>query len=253
MRAAVLYCKTCRVPVARLPLTAPAVCPRCNVRVDSPNESTAAASVPAKSAPPLLSESKTTKPSGAAYGWAEEATPLPQPSQGRPSSAPRARPAAAARQAYPRAVARSFEPATGLLDIFDWRFKKYLTPYIVRAAWIFCLFVSALWLGMIGLSTALMLAPDPPQRSSTFDRSSFESPRYSPPTALQKALGSEVLPRIFALVMGVTSAVGVLLTLLFMRVLLESVIVLFNIAATLVSIETEVGRRRLRFTDGSAT
>jgi hypothetical protein len=255
MRAAVLYCKTCRVPVARLPLTAPAICPKCHVRIDNPHEP--ASPIAAKPVPPLVPESETMKPFEAANGSTSERSSPPSPRSGTRRAAASRRHRSAGpvvRRAYARAASRSFEPATGLIDIFDWQFKKYLTPYIVRAVWIFCLFVAALWLGMIGLSTGLLIAPDLPRTESRFERPTFDSPRSDrAQSAFEKAFSYEVLPRIFAVVMGVTSAVGVLLTVLFIRVILESMIVLFNIAASLTAIETQVGQRRVRLSEAAAS
>ena len=38
-----------------------------------------------------------------------------------------------------------FVSSTSPLDIFDWRFKKYLTPWILRVSWLIVLLVAALW------------------------------------------------------------------------------------------------------------
>src|SRR4051794_9122185 len=39
-----------------------------------------------------------------------------------------------------------FEPARSILDVFDFRFERYVTPIILRFTWILALLLAALWL-----------------------------------------------------------------------------------------------------------
>jgi hypothetical protein len=50
------------------------------------------------------------------------------------------------------------------LDIFDWRFEYYLTPWIIRVLWVVFLLLIAFMIIMhtIGLATSLLETPPPP-------------------------------------------------------------------------------------------
>lgn len=144
------------------------------------------------------------------------------------------------RQTYSQAARRTFRESNSWLDVFDWRFEKYLTPWIIRLTWLATLVISALWITGILCLTIISLAPAIPERStSVTDR---ERP--------QRQLEYEIRPPkvnmdwsakpIIAIGSGLTACFGVLIGLLWTRVILECAIVLFNMASSLSTIEDKL-------------
>lgn len=132
--------------------------------------------------------------------------------------------------AYRSAVSRRFQPATSLLDIFDIEFKRYLTPLIIKVTWAIALLLGSL--AVIAI-TFLFL------RALTFSPLDT-APRSSKPVATFGAAGDNdtfvLLRSILPFVMYCLSIAYVVLALLWLRVLCESLIVIFNIATILAEI-----------------
>lgn len=134
---------------------------------------------------------------------------------------------------YQRMIANRFQTASGLLDIFDWKFEKYVTPIIVRFTWVVCVLLAALVIVLILLVLVLVLAPELPVQGVADTPSNFNRPSeyrfVQMPTWFTR--------RVFAIGWAVGSAVGIALSLLWTRALLETLIVVFNIASSLSSID----------------
>jgi hypothetical protein len=129
---------------------------------------------------------------------------------------------------------KRFKPATSWLDIFDWRFEKYLTPWIVRITWLVCLAVASIWLASILFFTLRSWLPErdssePPRQVLRPPSQTFEERSSFPPMWLTSRVASTIA--------GFTGACFVVIVVLWIRVLLETAIVLFNIATTLTSID----------------
>jgi hypothetical protein len=135
-------------------------------------------------------------------------------------------------------VRQRFRPATSWFDIFDWKFEKYLTPWIIRATWICCVAMGFIWSALIILLTLWSWAPeivssDAPSRPNA----SYEVRESSFPTA-----PDWLTSRVTATIAGISALCFVLILLLWIRVVLETAIVLFNIATTLLSIDRKLER-----------
>ena len=176
-------------------------------------------------------------------GSAADSTPLPRPilfadeapeyphidssqSTGRPASV---------HSRFRQSVRQRFRPSTSWLDLFDWKFEKYLTPWIVRATWVVCVALAALWLSLIVFATVWAMVPDIESNSSERPNVPFEGPEFRAPT-----LPRWLTARVASVLGGITLACSVILGVLWLRVLLETVIVLFNIATTLTSIDQKI-------------
>jgi hypothetical protein len=142
-------------------------------------------------------------------------------------------------------VRRRFVESKSFWDILDFKFEKYLTPWIVRVSWATALVVALMWLVVLtfGLLMSIIPTPETDTRNGSsprtapqeYDRSArpgwhFDlSPvrEYSAKTAL-------------AIVAYLTAIIGCVVSLLWIRVVLECVIVIFNIAQTLTSIDASI-------------
>jgi hypothetical protein len=111
----------------------------------------------------------------------------------------------------------------------------------VKITWVLALVLTAIWLlvVVIGLVGSLLPESQETRRASEQQvrvRSPLDSSGFAAPAADG---GTAALLRMVILF---TQVVGAVLFLLWLRVLLESVIVIFNIAATLKSIEEKTAR-----------
>lgn len=138
-------------------------------------------------------------------------------------------------------VALLVQRATSLKDIFDFKFEKYVTPLIVRATWIMAIVVSGLWLVYFILS--LLLWPyfqnSGNQGTGYVDRAGMNDGERSfvdDPGFVGTAIGLIVLYGVSI----VAAIVGVAFALLWLRVALETVIVIFNMASTLADIRDRI-------------
>jgi DNA-directed RNA polymerase subunit RPC12/RpoP len=157
-----------------------------------------------------------------------------------------------------RVERRPFEDqATSLLDLFDLSFTRYVTPIIVRITWVLALVLAAVWLLVVIVGLVISLVPEMSREAqsdgaataqserTTSDRrpdnGAFEfqsSPQFEfrRPSIPERAEDSS-----FAVAMRVvvfsTQLVAIILFLLWVRVALEAVIVIFHMAANLRSID----------------
>ena len=135
-----------------------------------------------------------------------------------------------------RANNEGLRPATSWLDIFDWKFEKYLTPWVLRLVWICCLVGAGFWLLLLTLSTIGSFFP--PETSDGFRRASSSSvAAMLGAIPLVRSLSPETLVNIVKFIGFVFLFTSATLCLLWIRVILESFIVVFNIATTLKSID----------------
>ncbi len=137
---------------------------------------------------------------------------------------------------------RSTTP-TSIIDFFDWKFEKYLTPWIVRATWVIALFTSALW----ALVMALAFLGGTAVSDDTSDdtrRTSARRPSTSTPSDVGTRGGSSISDwfagQAVRTAAFITLIIGVIVGLLWTRVVLELAIVAFNIANSLVSIDDKL-------------
>lgn len=137
----------------------------------------------------------------------------------------------------------SSEPKS-LKDVFDWRFERYLTPWIVRFTWISILFIAGL-AAIYGVTDAaytlafdasivdhlsVLLEGDEPQ----FRRNAGQRERQFGVEFKPENLGKRRIAAIGELLARLTA---IAFTLLYLRVLCEFVIVVFNIASSLRRLE----------------
>lgn len=127
-----------------------------------------------------------------------------------------------------------FSPPTGLLDIFDWRFKKYLTPWILRITWIIVLVVAALG---IGSQILLMMGTWLPEIGWGAGDDGGMGNRFPGEFERDPVLPFWLRIRFAESLVRLSVVLGVIVALLWIRVILELAIVLFNIATSLTSIE----------------
>jgi hypothetical protein len=141
---------------------------------------------------------------------------------------PVSRPATSAAPAR-RATSRTrLQPATSFLDIFDWKFEKYLTPWVIRATWIICLILAAAMLVMSSVETFRDSLPERPATNGIGGRVEFRLPEEPPSD------------RALTLLAGLAKVLAVIIAVLWVRVVMETTIVLFNIATTLTTIDRRI-------------
>lgn len=131
------------------------------------------------------------------------------------------------------AVKRRFQPSNSWLDVFDWKFEKYLTPWIVRLTWVLALVLAAISIILTARAVFVGSVSDllPKQRASP-------PPRIEQKWEFQVPEKVSEPPMVFYRVLGfVLGVVVTIVGLLWLRVILETVIVLFNIARSLASID----------------
>jgi ribosomal protein S27E len=176
------------------------------------------------------------------------------------------------RRTWKNAVRRQFVPSTSFLDIFDLTFRKYITPWVVRVTWAFALYVAIAYLAVVGLIAAsAAFAPDVKQTvkpaqelAKQIGGGKEESalPAQLPLKAARKPdqrarpevvtpsiefafpeyLQESVFAKIASALIYYVQIIAVIIGLLWVRVALEGVIVLFNISLTLNSIDEAVHR-----------
>jgi Zn-finger nucleic acid-binding protein len=138
-----------------------------------------------------------------------------------------------------------FADSTSILDIFDWRFKKYLTPWILRVTWLFILFVTALWVAgnLFDILSSWLPEMEWASNERAIDRRDV-SRDFGPAKPilpgwlidLMMRCGSSIARTMF----GIAQIAAGAIMLLLLRVFFEVAIVLFNIATTLTTIETDL-------------
>ena len=131
-----------------------------------------------------------------------------------------------------------FASSTSILDIFDWRFKKYLTPWILRVTWLIVLFVAALW--VIYQLFNFLAAWLPEVRWDTgMNVTDLADARNREPAA-EPMLPFWFKIRLFNSLLAITKIAVTAIVMLWIRVAFEMAIVLFNIATTLTGIENQI-------------
>lgn len=131
-----------------------------------------------------------------------------------------------------------------IVDLFDWRFEKYLTPWIVRLTWLATLAMFSLWaLGLLvgyvtsSIETVSVDGDDSGTGSDAVTDYDFREPDESE-VSFDSPLDSQWMKwQAIRTVALLSAIVGCFFCLLWVRVLLELAIVAFNIANTLTDIE----------------
>jgi hypothetical protein len=230
-------------PPRQQPAPAPAPAPAPSPRFEAPPVQQR---MPASNPAPAMAAPPRQQPAPAAPLPGPNLAPpsAPEPQATAPASQSLGGHAPVSRSSFQTARQRRFQPATSWMDLFDWKFEKYLTPWIVRATWLICVIGAFLWLAFISIGTLWSLAPDmsssrsETQTSSSLDnqRSFEERPSSGPPGWLSARLVSAIA--------GLTGIGFVIVMLLWIRVVLETSIVLFNISATLSAMDQKADAQR---------
>jgi|GEM_PF-6763992 len=118
-----------------------------------------------------------------------------------------------------------------LLDVFDLSFKRYVTPLIVKVTWVLTLFFASIWLLIIFTVLMIDLMPDTPAHMR--QRPGLQFDLIGVLNKIDRAWWRTLIRT----VMVSTQVATVVLFVLWMRVLLESVMVVFQMAASLKSID----------------
>jgi hypothetical protein len=142
------------------------------------------------------------------------------------------------------------ERAASLLDLFDLSFKRYVTPLIVKITWLLTLTLAGLWLTVTVVLLVFSLLPSEDEKQPTAPARTIVVPRRAVDRSVHLDFGQGVnmnqgpdesdfatLGMLVRIVYLASQVIGVVLMLLWVRVVLESVIVVFNIAASLRSID----------------
>lgn len=169
-------------------------------------------------------------------------TPPPPPVV--PASAATPSPAISA---SPRPLRRPFnDQATSLLDLFDLSFTRYVTPLIVKITWVLALTLGAAWLVIIVFGLIASSLPVAEQSGpSRATRPSRPQPQFEfRQPEIDERIGDASFAAAVRVVLLVTQVIGVILFLLWVRVGLEAVIVVFHMAASLRSIDDKTPRLR---------
>ena len=170
--------------------------------------------------------------------------------------------ASTARRNFSRATQRRFKPSTSVFDIFDWKFERYVTPWVIRFTWMAIVGLTATW--FLAAVIALLVTVTPEFKTDTSKDSStrsssktletpnktYEQTEYRPTTtgyrfdsgAVGRNSAQYLLRVALAVFAFLTAMVMMMIFLLWVRVVLESVIVLFNMAETLTSIDRALGK-----------
>ncbi|MGH7135993.1 MAG: DUF4282 domain-containing protein [Pirellulales bacterium] len=128
---------------------------------------------------------------------------------------------------------RGPSPVEAFFLLFDLRFERYLTPWIIRSSWILILALAAFSLlgaGLHAFGSAAPAKPSFPSVSPTdpiFDPSSMPA---EPPFGVDLAL---------RLTRAAVWCLATVLAVLYLRVICEVFIVVFNIATSLKTIERQ--------------
>jgi ABC-type multidrug transport system fused ATPase/permease subunit len=141
---------------------------------------------------------------------------------------------------YRTAALSAFQESNSPLDLFDWKFEKYLTPWILRFTWIAALVIVSLMLLFSMASFVLSYMPDLQQAEVA-----AVAPARIPGPPPEANVGSRFAVKFLAMagriILLVVSFVGTIIGLLMFRVTLESVFILFHIAKSLASIDIKTG------------
>jgi hypothetical protein len=138
-----------------------------------------------------------------------------------------------------------FQPSSSLFDIFDIHFEKYVTPLIAKITWIFTLVIAFFWfLGLLfdAINTWMPSSEKPPAVVSPSLRrpgnlSDLVRDQSAASAEKRSKLSERLILRFWIIFRQVMAVIALFLTVLWIRVVLESMIVLFRIAKSLASID----------------
>jgi hypothetical protein len=186
----------------------PVACPRCGYRFVMPGRPMASGVIPPPLPPPPMAGT----------------VPLQTgpPGMGEPQMA--------GVSAFQSNVSQRFKPAKSIFDIFDFRFETYVTPIIIRFTWGLALLGVLIYFGLELYVAVDRLMPKTEAAEVVADveeRIEFRMPEKS-------SKFNRSLTMVAFLTLRITL---VLIMVLWVRVLLETSIVLFNIAMSLQSID----------------
>ena len=133
-----------------------------------------------------------------------------------------------------------FASSNSILDIFDWRFKKYLTPWILRVTWLIVLFVAALWVIYQLFCFVGAWLPEVRWDTGGGGADFADQMRRQREPAAEPMLPIWFVARLFNSFWAITQIALTAIVMLWIRVAFEVAIVLFNIATTLTGIENEI-------------
>jgi hypothetical protein len=138
---------------------------------------------------------------------------------------------------------RKMQPSRSWWDLFDWKFEKYLTPWIIRFTW--ALAVTWTLIVILLLSFSVVSSAFESEKKPQFDSQSQADidmllQSLSPQ---EKSTGARWA---WKLIGYGTAVVLSVLALLWTRVVLECLIVVFNIAETATSIDDSLKRQLAR-------
>lgn len=231
------YCTKCKIPLGTFPVANQVTCSKCGT-VYGRRPASSSEATPPPFIPDDAINSDEVRPAPAITPVAS----IP------PSTPPQIRTTTSVRRVPPR----GFQPASSWFDIFDWKFEKYLTPWVIRATWIICLGLFGLWTSLIVISVAWDWVTLPVQESIEHTNGkSFGVDEFAEMTRPRSASRSGprfVIPewfsnRIVTTIAGLTAVFFAIVGILWIRVLLETSIVLFNMAANLASIDKHLERQ----------
>ena len=143
----------------------------------------------------------------------------------------------------PTSPRRKSRSAVTWLDLFDWRLEKYLTPWIIRVTWMLTLLWGISCVCLIGLGAVMAWLPEPAQQETTFRRGNTEF-RQQPAEFVLPDVPDWLDYRIARSVVAVTAIFVVIIAVLWTRVVLELVMVFFNMASSLNSIDQKTPNTR---------
>ena len=127
---------------------------------------------------------------------------------------------------------RGPSPLEAFFWLFDIRFERYLTPWIIRVSWILFLIFAAL--ALVGWTLSAV-------GGGLGDASPDMLARPGRPSSPTKPIVS--VEAIIRFINTVKIVIGVCLLVLYIRVFCECIIVIFNIAASLKAIESNTRKR----------
>jgi hypothetical protein len=122
-------------------------------------------------------------------------------------------------------IANRFRPARSILDLFDFRFQFYVTPIIICVTWIVSLVIGALWMCVM---LYLLISSWLPSSNS----SHAPDPNEVIDMIVGKTKSAETI-------IEITQIVLLPVALMWVRVMLEQLVVLFEIMASFASRESK--------------
>ncbi len=129
--------------------------------------------------------------------------------------------------------------------IFDFRFRYFITPWIVRIQWMICVVTGILILGVgsFAMVVSPLLESSPTQYTPGFNGGDYTPPRLQQPRSTTSSWISKAWNSGAAHAMGYIAFVASVLSwLLILRLLLEFVIVFFRIAEDMGDVKSSLDK-----------